>query len=250
VRHYAFLITIALLVPGRQLAAQSDSLAAGDRVRVTVGADSTWVEGSYVGLRDDVLFLERAGDTLRFGLDSVRLLEQELRRRFDGKKGLKGAAIGGAAGAATAVWGLSECAVGEGINGECHGQTVGKSVLFFATMTGGGALLGGALNGGGRNARLGAAIGLTVGVAAGAAVGLAAYESQDCGPESFMCLDFGPGFSAFIGGALGGAALGAVGVIVGALTPDSEWVPVSATNLRVGIAPVPGGLRLAGSFNF
>lgn len=252
VRRCVFLITVVSLVVGRPLTAQDDSLvAAGDRVRVTAGAAIVGVEGSFAGLRDDVLFLDRAGDTLRIGLDSVRLLEREIRRGFDGKKALKGAAIGGAAGAALAVWGLSDCAWGDrGIAGECHDQTAGESVLFFTAMTSAGALLGGALGGGGRSARRGGLMGFAVGAAVGAVAGLATYKSVDCGRESFICLDFGPGFNAAAGAAVGGTVVGFVGVMAGALSGNAEWESVSATDVRIGIVPAPGGLGLAGSFTF
>lgn len=52
-RRYGFLIIVTLIVVGRPLMAQDDSLAAaGDRVRVTVGADSTPVEGRLEGVRE------------------------------------------------------------------------------------------------------------------------------------------------------------------------------------------------------
>jgi hypothetical protein len=250
-RHRLFLISIIALADGRSAAAQIHGLAEGDRVRITTEADSLRFEGRFAGLRDDVLFLKRDGDTLRFQLGSVRLLERGIRRSFDRKEGLKGAVIGAAAGAAFAVYGLGECALGEaGVGGGCHGQSAGESVLFVTALTGGGALLGGALGGGGSNAKRGGLAGILVGSAVGAMIGLAAYESPDCTPESFMCLDFGPGMSALAGGVLGGVALGSAGVIVGALARDTEWMPIAGTDLAFGVVPAPGGVQLAGSFTF
>ncbi|KPK01735.1 MAG: hypothetical protein AMS20_13045 [Gemmatimonas sp. SG8_28] len=251
-RHYVFPITIAALVVARPLAAQYEGPADGDRVRATVGADSTVVEGSYAGLRDHALFLERAGVTLRIGLDSVHLLEQELRRGFDSRKGLRWAAIGGGMGAAVAVYGLVfECAMGEqGIAGECYEQSAGEAVLFTGALIGSGAVLGMVFGGGGSNAKRGGIIGFVAGSVVGAVAGAAAYESPDCSPDAFMCLDFGPGFTAVAGAAVGGVAVGFVGAVVGALTGEAEWVPVSSGDLRVGIAPVADGLGLIGSFTF
>lgn len=246
-------ILVISMVVGRPLPAQHDSLAAvGDRVRLTVGTDSAQVEGALWGVRGDALLLRRDAATVEFSLDSVNLVERAVHSGFDRKGALKGAAIGAGVGAAIALYGLVvDCTLGEqGIAGECYEQTTGEAVLFAGALTGSGALLGGLVGGGGRNAKRMALAGFMVGAVVGAAVGVASYQEPDCGPEAFMCLDFGPGLDALAGAAVLGTLGGLVGLASGAMLGDTEWVPVSSTDFRLGVTPAPGGMQLAGTFAF
>jgi hypothetical protein len=144
-----------------------------------------------------------------------------------------------------------DCTLGErGIAGECYEQSAGEAVLFAGALTGSGALLGGLVGGGGRNAKRMALAGFMAGAVVGAAVGVASYQEPDCAPEAFMCMDFGPGLEAMAGAMVLGAAGGLVGLAAGALVGDTEWAPVSVTELQLGVAPTPGGMQLAGSFAF
>lgn len=247
------LISMIAMAVGRPALAQDEGpVAAGDKVRLTIGADSTQVEGYLREVRGDALLLHRNAATLEFALDSVNLVERAVRSGFDRKGALKGAAIGAGMGAAVAAYGLVfDCTLGEqGIAGECHDQSAGEALLFAGALTGSGALLGGLVGGGGRNAKKMALAGFMAGAVVGAAVGAASYQEPDCAPDAFMCMDFGPGLEAMAGAALLGAAGGLVGLAAGALAGDTDWVPVSVSELRLGLAPTPGGMRLAGSFGF
>ena len=89
----------------------------------------------------------------------------------------------------------------------------------------------------GRRVVRGAAIGAV-------ALGFLTYVSYEpCTSEAFLgcMLDTGPGGAA-AAGAVGGAFLGGVvGLAVGLLTRDAEWLPVRTEGVRVGLAPLPAG---------
>lgn len=66
------------------------------------------------------------------------------------------------------------------------------------------------------NVGKGILLGTLSGAAIGAIIGLVTYQEPDCGPGTWFCLDFGPGFSALGGGIIGAFGGGLIGGIAGA----------------------------------
>jgi hypothetical protein len=80
-----------------------------------------------------------------------------------------------------------------------------------------------------------AAVGMVIGAATGATVGALTY-SDECPPSSSLCLDFGRGFDAYIGGFIGGAMGALGGGVIGAARDRTEWVRVPGdSGVRVGV---------------
>lgn len=93
----------------------------------------------------------------------------------------------------------------------------------------------------------GAAIGMGVGAAVGAVVGLVAYDNGCDGNEPGFCLDFGPGFDAYIGGFIGGAFGTLAGGTAGAVRDPTRWVSVPGqSRVKLG-ARRDGGIALGTS---
>ena len=95
----------------------------------------------------------------------------------------------------------------------------------------------------------GVGLGFLVGAATGAVLGLASYQEPDCS-QSFICLDFGPGFAALAGAVVFSVPGMVIGGIVGAKKHE-VWRRVGRLPVHVGIAPAAGpGLRLTASVAF
>jgi len=72
--------------------------------------------------------------------------------------------------------------------------------------------------------------GFLFGAATGAAIGLLTYREPDCS-QSFVCLDFGPGFAALAGAVV----LGVPGMVIGAIAGAHEGalaVPLHLSGAR------------------
>ena len=93
----------------------------------------------------------------------------------------------------------------------------------------------------------GAAIGMGVGIAVGAVVGVLAYDDGCDGSEPSFCLDFGPGFDAYIGGFIGGAFGTLAGGAAGAVRDPTRWVSIPGrSRVKLG-ARRDGGIALGTS---
>jgi hypothetical protein len=97
----------------------------------------------------------------------------------------------------------------------------------------------------------GMGIGLLVGAGVGAAIGFATYHKPDCGPQQFLCLDYGPGLPAVAGAAILGLSGLLIGAIAGSNSTAETWKPVDRSRIRVSLAPAAGGrVAFGGSIAF
>jgi len=218
-------------------------------VRLTPVSDSPRFEAIVIAVHDDSLTIEQGGVPRVVRLDSFRKLEIATQHRFDARRGLKGAGIGTLGGAVLAALTLADCGLGSAsIGGECRDQNAGESILLVAGVAAGGALIGGAFEGGGRAAQRGALIGAATGAPIGLAMGLATYKPCPSGADCFF--DFGPVVAVLGGAVVGAMAGGLIGLLAGAVVPSTDWLEIPGHLTRVSLVPRRHGVDLGVTLSF
>ncbi len=247
-RHATILVAILAFVPLTSATAQVP-VRPGARVRLTPVSDSKRFEAIVVAVHDDSLTIEQGGVPRVVRLDSFRKLEIATQHRFDARRGLKGAGIGTLGGAVLAALTLADCGLGSAsIGGECRDQNAGESILLVAGVAAGGALIGGAFEGGGRAAQRGALIGAATGAPIGLAMGLATYKPCPSGADCFF--DFGPVVAVLGGAVVGAMAGGLIGLLAGAVVPSTDWLEIPGHLTRISLVPRRHGVDLGVTLSF
>ena len=245
-RHATILVAILAFVP---LASAMAQVRPGERVRLTPVSYSTRFEAIVIAVHDDSLTIEQGGVPRVVRLDSFRKLEIATQHRFDARRGLKGAGIGTLGGAVLAALTLADCGLGSAsIGGECRDQNAGESILLVAGVAAGGALIGGAFEGGGRAAQRGALIGAATGAPIGLAMGLATYKPCPSGADCFF--DFGPVVAVLGGAVVGAMAGGLIGLLAGAVVPSTDWLEIPGHLTRISLVPRRHGVDLGVTLSF
>jgi len=231
----SLLISFALCAgPLTILSAQvREPIAPGMELRLRARGVSGRVQGRFLGLRSDTVFVARTGDTVAVQTDSVRRVEVNFRGGFRHEAALRGAMTGLGVGAALAVMMTT---------GEANyaGTELAATVGIYTAL---GYLAGGS----GTNGRRGAIIGAVVGTPIGIAIAMANYTP--CAPNAFLC--FGPDFQAMMGFLVGASIGGTIGMLAGALIPGDHWERVAKNRLGFTLAPgTDGGMSLGATVRF
>jgi hypothetical protein len=188
-----------------------------------------------------VLLRGQDGEIVRLPADSVWWVERSLGRFDERRAALFAAGAVGmlAVSAASAL--LHELS--------SEGTVVVRSddVVPILIASAGVGVAGAAIGGAGTRAAVGGGFGAGVGAMVGAALALSAYESPSCGPDDWLCIDFGPGFHAVAGAVAGGFIGFVAGSALGALAPGERWGAPVALDLRPDSS---GGIALSARVRF
>lgn len=236
------LVLVLLVASFSTAVAQTSApIPIGTRVRVTLGDSSrARLVGVFEGLEGDRFLLrEPRGASVSLPADSVWWVQRSL-GRFNERRALIFAAAGiGSVALSTATVALTELAT-DGRVTASRGD-----IVPLLLLGGGAAVTGAAIGGAGSRAAAGGAVAGGVGAVVGAAWALSEYER--CSPDAWICIDFGPGFTAFAGALAGGIGGFVLGSVVGALTPGELW----DTPVALDLQPDPsGGVALSAHVRF